>query len=99
MDINQVRDHAPHINEIVGKFGILKVYIFGSVARGESSVESDIDLLVEMQKEASLFAAAGFGYEVEQLLGTKVDVIPMSTLPRVSDKDFSATIQREAISL
>ncbi len=37
------------------KYGIRKVYVFGSVARGESNPASDIDLLIEMEAGASAF--------------------------------------------
>ena len=52
-----------------------------------------------MQEGASLFGVAGFSYEVEILLGTPVDVIPLSVLPQVKDREFVMNIQREAVSL
>ena len=38
-------------------------------------------------------------YETELLLGLQVDVIPLSVLPQVKDKEFVMNIQREAIAL
>jgi hypothetical protein len=52
-----------------------------------------------MEDGASLFGVAGFNYEAEQLLGVPVDVVPLSTLPQVNDREFALNIQREAIAL
>ena len=99
MNFAQIQQFAPQITKIATKYGISKIYVFGSVARGESTSHSDVDLLVEMQDGASLFGVAGFCYEAELLLGLQVDVVPTSVLPQVDDKEFVMNIQREAIAL
>jgi predicted nucleotidyltransferase len=99
INYDQIRHYAPEIKRIAQKHGISRVYIAGSVARGEETPESDVDFLVEMQLGASLFGVAGFGYEVEQLLGVQVDVIPLSVLPEVKDREFAARIQSDAVSI
>jgi predicted nucleotidyltransferase len=99
MDLKQLRQFTTQINEIAAKHGISRVYIFGSFARGENSFQSDLDLLVEMKKGASLFGMAGFGYEIEKLLGLSVDVVPISTLQTINDQNFVSNITKEAISL
>lgn len=48
---------------------------FGSVARGESTSDSDIDLLVHPAADSSIFDLAGFMAEAESLLGARVDVV------------------------
>ena len=99
MDINQLRQFAPQIIKIAQKHGVFRIYVFGSVARGENTSQSDVDFLVEMQEGASLFGAAGFSYETEKILGVPVDVVPLSVLPQVKDQEFVMNIQREAILL
>ncbi|KAF0110236.1 MAG: hypothetical protein FD147_1785 [Chloroflexi bacterium] len=99
MNFDQIRLFSSQIKIIAAKHGISQVYVFGSVARGENTPHSDVDLLVEMQEDASLFGMAGFGYETEKLLGVSVDVVPLSVLPQVSDQEFVLSIQREAIAL
>lgn len=99
MNYRQIQRLAPQIKTIAQKHGISKIYVFGSVARGENTSKSDIDFLVEMREGASLFGVAGFSYEIEKLLGTSVDVVPTSVLPQVKDKEFVANIQKEAIAL
>jgi uncharacterized protein len=99
MNFDQIRQFAPQILKIAQKHGIARVFVFGSAARGEDSPASDVDLLVEMQDGASLFGVAGFSFETEKLLGLHVDVVPLSVLPQVKDRDFVVNIQREAIAL
>lgn len=46
-----------------------------------------------------MLGVGGFSYETEKLLGVRVDVVPLSTLPMVTDREFVENIQREAIAL
>jgi uncharacterized protein len=57
------------------KYGAYNVRIFGSVARGESNSESDVDFLVEMEAERSLLDLGGLLMELQDLLGCPVDVV------------------------
>ena len=72
---------------------LTNVRVFGSVARNEDTLTSDIDLLVTAAPGASLFDIVGFAAEVEAFLGYPVDV--------VSDRgiDPDSAIAREALSL
>jgi len=99
MKFDHLRKLTPQLLIIARKYGITKIYVFGSVARGDSKPQSDVDFLVEMEAGASLFGVAGFGYETEKLLGVEVDVVPLSVLPQVKDREFIMAIQKEAVSL
>jgi predicted nucleotidyltransferase len=54
--------------------------VFGSVARGEAGVDSDVDLLVDMEEDASLLDLCGMEAELEDLLGVSVDVGDVESL-------------------
>jgi len=54
--------------------GVENVRVFGSVARGEDSPQSDIDLLVDLGPEATLLELAGLREDLDALLGIRVDV-------------------------
>jgi hypothetical protein len=60
---------------IAGGHGACNVRLFGSVARGEDDEESDIDLLVELEPGRSLLDLGGLQYDLERLLGRRVDVV------------------------
>ena len=59
-----------------------RVWLFGSYARGEETPESDVDILVafDHSKPIGLFAYARMWRELEERLGTKVDLVEEGTL-------------------
>lgn len=63
------------ILQLAAKHGAYKVRIFGSVARGEADANSDVDFLVEMEPDRSLFDLGGLLMDLQELLGCKVDVV------------------------
>jgi len=62
---------------VLHKYGIIHAGLFGSVVRGETAPDSDIDVLVELPENNrfSLLDYAGIQVEIEELLGKKVDLI------------------------
>lgn len=63
------------ILEIAQRHGMQNVRVFGSVARGESTALSDLDLLVDVLPGRSLFDLIAFSQELEERLGHRVDVV------------------------
>lgn len=57
------------------KYGAYNIRIFGSVARKEADVNSDVDFLVEMEPGRSLFDLGGLLMELQDLLGCDVDIV------------------------
>lgn len=99
MRIEEIKNVKEKIYQIASKHRIRKVYIFGSVARGDNNEVSDIDFLVELDEDASALGIGGFQFDVQQLLGIEIDVIPTFVLPKVDDQDFVQSIQSEAVVL
>lgn len=56
--------------------GILRIAVFGSVARGDNSAESDVDLLADFDKtrKYTLLTVGRLESRLADLLGTKVDL-------------------------
>jgi len=63
------------ILRIAARHGARNVRVFGSVARGEATETSDIDLLVSTTEHTSPWFPAGLVLDLEHLLGRKVDVV------------------------
>lgn len=61
--------------QICKKNDVSKMYVFGSAARGEATKSSDVDLLVEFSKQKSLLKVVSLERELEEGLGTKVDLL------------------------
>lgn len=64
---------ASHAEELRKEFGVKSLRIFGSVARNEQKVGSDVDICVDM--EANAFLVARLKRFLEELLKCSVDVI------------------------
>src|SRR5664280_2022283 len=62
------------------RHGASNVRVFGSVARGEDTFESDIDLLVDLAPGTGLFSLGTLEREISDILGTHVDVAPSDSL-------------------
>lgn len=54
--------------------------IFGSFVRGEESAQSDIDILVEFEKEANLLHFISLSFFLEEKLGLLVDIVPIDSI-------------------
>lgn len=73
---------------------IKRAGIFGSVAKGDSTDESDIDMLVELGDEISLLKFVGIKYELEDVLGKKVDLVEYQAIrPRLRNRILSEEIR------
>jgi hypothetical protein len=70
-----LRSKREAILELAAKHGAQKVRVFGSAARGESSPDSDIDFLVDMEDGRNLLDLVALWQDLEELLGCKVEVI------------------------
>ncbi len=70
--LERLRDQ---VLETAARHRIRAVEVFGSLATGHDTPDSDVDLLVHVDQGASLFDVALFAEEVEAILGFHVDVV------------------------
>jgi predicted nucleotidyltransferase len=70
--------HQPELR----RRGVLHAAVFGSVARGESGEESDVDILIELEPEhpMGVFAYAALRCYIQDLVGETADVVNRNTL-------------------
>ena len=68
------------VRDIIAHHGMSNVRVFGSVARGEDTVESDVDLLVDVAPGVGLVGLARCERDLEALLGVSVDLVPADDL-------------------
>ncbi|MHA1648906.1 MAG: nucleotidyltransferase family protein [Candidatus Helarchaeota archaeon] len=68
-------DIIKKLKELLKKYGVKKIEIFGSYARGEPKSDSDLDIIVEFEKRKSLLELVGIEQELEDALGMKVDLL------------------------
>ena len=66
---------AAHREELK-QMGVVSLAVFGSVVRNESTAQSDIDLLVEFDRDVGLFHLFEIQHRLEEIIGVqKVDLI------------------------
>jgi uncharacterized protein len=76
MDIQSLlQTHRKEILMLAARNGAVNVRVFGSVARGDNRPDSDVDFLVNLEKERSLLDLARLLRELQTLLGVKVDLV------------------------
>lgn len=63
------------IREIARRHGVTDIRIFGSLARGEATAESDVDFLIEVTGPTTPWFPGGLVAELAELLGRRVDVV------------------------
>ena len=61
--------------DILRKHGAKRIEIFGSLARGDATTKSDIDVIVEFKERKSLLELVGIEQELEEKLGKKIDLL------------------------
>jgi hypothetical protein len=84
---NLLKEKRTAILDIASRHGARNVRIFGSVARGDFDEKSDLDFIVEMEPGKSLFDHASLLFDLEKLLGCKVDVVSEKGIkPRIRDR-------------
>jgi predicted nucleotidyltransferase len=83
------------ILEIARRYGVFDVRIFGSVARGDATESSDLDLLVRFEPGRSLFDHGGLLMDLRDLLGVDVDVVSEGAL----QGRFGQNVRNEAVLL
>jgi hypothetical protein len=84
---NLIRDKGKEILRVSRQHGARSVRIFGSTARGEASVTSDLDILVDMETKSTLLDIVAIKQDLEDLLGCRVDVVTESALSPYIRKD------------
>ncbi len=88
--------HRDEVLAIIAKYPVSNPRVFGSVARGEDTVESDVDILVEPEFGVTTFVhLAELEEELKVILGTGVDLVTPAGLRKV----VSAQVSRDLAAL
>jgi predicted nucleotidyltransferase len=83
--LQKIKHHRLAIFKIIEDAGGSVIHLYGSVAKGTDTPESDIDFLINCHKESiqmTMIAVAGMTYELEMLLEREVHIHVRSLLRR-----------------
>ncbi len=90
-----IRVHREEILHVAARHGAGNVRVFGSVARGEDTPQSDVDLLIDVTGETTPWFPGSLVADLERLLGRRVQVVIRRSLsPLIRD-----SVLREAVPL
>src|ERR1017187_352691 len=93
-----LRTLAERRSEILGlaeRYRAGDVRVFGSVVRGDNTVDSDVDFLIKPRRGCSLFDLGGLLEDLQELLGCRVDLVTEDGLkPRLRER-----VLKEAVPL
>src|SRR4029077_9669379 len=88
----QIHRLRTRLEEAAQKHGVRDIRVFGSVARGDDALNSDIDLLVELEPARTLLDLVGFQQDAEDILVIRVH----AAAPRLLKPRIRARAIREA---
>jgi hypothetical protein len=90
-----LHEKRDEIRRIATAHGAYNIRVVGSVARGEATPQSDLDLLIDVGSTTSAWFPAGLLLDLEDLLGCHVDVVTERALhPALRER-----VLREAVPL
>lgn len=75
-----LHEHRDELLALARRYHATDVKVFGSIARGEDTPDSDVDLLVTFEDGASAYDYGLFIEDAEELLGRHVDVVSIRAL-------------------
>lgn len=85
------------IAPIAARYGVDKVYLFGSYARGDADEGSDIDLCIDAVALKGLFALGGLYADLEDALGKELDLVTIKSLKYNNDNVFKDNLEKERV--
>jgi hypothetical protein len=93
--VDPVKAKREEILQVAKRHGVTRVRVFGSMARGDAVLKSDVDLLVDVGPNPSPWFPGGLVADLEELLGRPVQVITERGL----DVLLRDRVLREAVPL
>ncbi|MBD2080609.1 nucleotidyltransferase family protein [Leptolyngbya sp. FACHB-17] len=89
--LETLKQQRSEILQVAARHGAFNIRVFGSVVRGEETPESDIDFLIDYDKEkTSAWFPGGLLMDLQELLGRKVDILTEQGIsPRIREKVLS----------
>ena len=82
-------------SDLVARYKVREIGLFGSWIREEQRAGSDIDLLVEFDNEADLFDLIGLSLYLEETFGCAVDIVPRKALR----EELRDTVLRQVVAV
>lgn len=93
--IYSIKEIKDIVSPIAKKYGVERVYLFGSYARGEATDKSDLDLRIDKGALKGLIMLGAMYSDLEESFDKKLDLLTTASL----DKEFLSRIKNEEVLL
>lgn len=90
-----IEDLKTILTPIARRYGVNRLSVFGSVARGEATEKSDVDLLVDLPKGWGLLELSGMYVDIEEALNCSIDLVTTG----IEDRQFLNRIRQDEVIL
>jgi predicted nucleotidyltransferase len=81
------------IEPFIVEFGIKQIMVFGSYAKGNETIKSDIDIIVDISKSIGIYQFIGLKQDLAKSLNKKVDLFKPNNLePIIKDKILAEAV-------
>ena len=90
---NLIREHLYYLEQ---EYGVERIGVFGSVARGQETDDSDVDIVVKLREPIG-FKFLEFVEFLEKILGKKVDVLTEEGVKNIRIQEISREIQKSVV--
>ena len=88
-----IEAHRVALLALASRRGVTDVRVFGSMSRGNSNSNSDVDLLVTLAPATSALALGGLLLDAQELMGRRVDVATEASLhPSLRERVMAAAL-------
>ena len=94
MCVYKIEEIAERVRPIAERYGVGKIYLFGSYARGEATEESDVDLLVD-SRNVHGFKLGGLFVDLEDALEKEIDLVTFSQFEQNRNNPINMNFVRE----
>ncbi len=84
---------AEHKTELIEKYGVAEIGVFGSYVKEEQKETSDVDILVEFKRPVGMLTFINLKNYLSDLFETNVDLVTKRALkPRISQRILSEVV-------
>ncbi len=91
--VGVLKNDLPYLGS---KYGVKRIALFGSFAKGKQMGDSDIDILVEFEEPIG-FKFMDFAEYIEKLVGRKVDILTPEGINGIRIKEVAEDIERSMV--
>ena len=93
--VYSINEIASLVTDVAHEYGVKRIVLFGSYAKGNAKPDSDIDLRIDKGEIKGLFQLASFQREIEEKFSVPVDVLTTGAL----DDEFLSRIKDSEVVL